>query len=136
MRESPYREPSSVPTVLKLDHVFEALAHPHRRYLLYTLFEETDWALDALAKQIAIWEADDTEDSPTPNEIEHLYISLYHTHVPMLAADDIVDFEEASETITTGPNAEQVLAVLENVGGSTDSQLETHARGEHDEGQT
>lgn len=27
--------------ILELDHVYEALGHPRRRYLCYTLFEDT-----------------------------------------------------------------------------------------------
>lgn len=128
------RDPSSVPQVLELDHVFEGLAHPHRRYLLYTLLEDTEWSLDELATKIAAWENGVSEGRPSEEEIEHIYVSLYHNHVPKLVDDDVIVFERETETITAGPNAEQVLAVLENAGGSTDSRLQEHARGEQNEG--
>ncbi|WP_158058686.1 DUF7344 domain-containing protein [Halorussus halophilus] len=120
-------------SVLELDHVFEALAHPRRRYLLYTLQEDTNWSLSELATKLAGWENDVPEESVGQEEQSRLYVSLYHSHVPKLVDDRVLRFDSDEETIRPGPNAEQVLAVLEGAGASFDSRQESHARGEYNE---
>lgn len=130
------RAPSSLPTILELDHVFEALAHPRRRYLLYTLVEEPEWSLDDLAAKIAAWEQDVPREALRAEDIDRVFIELYHSHIPQLVEDDIVAFDEATRTIRPAANAEQVLNILETAGGSTDSAQEHHARGGHDGGYT
>lgn len=123
----------SPPAVLELDYAFEALSHPHRRYLLYTLFEATEWTLRDLAGKITAWENDVPESTLYDEEVERVYVALYHNHIPKLVEDGIVVFDDTTETIQPGPNAEQVLAVLENAGGSHDSEQEAHARRDPDE---
>lgn len=126
----------TIPRVLELDHVFEALAHPRRRYLLYALQEDAERSLQDLAAMVAAWEQDVPLEAVTDDEAESVYVTLYHNHVPKLVEDGIVDFVEATETIRPAGNAEQVLSVLENAGGSRDSEQEEHARGDRDEGFT
>ena len=116
-----------------MDHVFEALAHPRRRYALYTLLEDTEVSLQDLAEQITAWEDEAPEETLYDDEVEQVYVSLYHNHVQKLVEDGIVEFDEATETIEPGPNAEQVLTVLEASGGSLDSQQEKHARNNTDD---
>lgn len=119
--------------ILETDHAFEALAHPRRRYLLYTLDEATEWTLQELAEKVAAWENDVPESTLYDDEVERVYVSLYHNHVPKLVADGIVVFDEPTETIRPGPHAEQVLTVLEAAGGSHDIEQEAHARSDSDE---
>ena len=115
-----------------MDHVFDALAHPRRRYLLYTLYESQEWTLWELARKVAAWEYDVSDGEPTADRVEPVYLSLYHNHVPKLAADGVVDFSAAEDTITPAENARTVLAVLERAGGVEDSDLEDHAGVAHD----
>ncbi len=123
----------SVPPYLELDHVFEALGHPRRRYLLYTLLDETEWSLWELAGKVAAWEQDLPGDTLAEEQIETVYVGLYHNHVPKLVEDDIIRFREGDELIELGPNAEQVLNALEGVGGRIDVDQEAHARRTFDE---
>lgn len=120
--------------ILELDHVFEALGHPRRRYLCYTLLEATEWTLTDLATKIAAWEQDVPESEVDDEQRERVYVSLYHGHIPKLVHEDVLKFDEESETITPSENAQQVLAALEGLGASLDSNQETHARGEMDGG--
>lgn len=121
------------PSILEIDHVYEALGHPRRRYLCYTLLEDTEWSLADLATKVAAWENDVPEHAVTEAQREAVYVSLYHAHVPKLADEGVVTFDEATETITTAEHAEQVLAALEGMGASLDANQETHARSEIDE---
>lgn len=128
--------PGPIPSVLELNHVFDALAHQRRRYLLYTLLEDEEWSLRELAVKVAAWEQGVSRESVADEEVERVYVSLYHNHVPKLADEGIVEFVEADETIRPATNAEQVLAVLANAGGSSDSEQEAHARRNQNEGFT
>jgi hypothetical protein len=116
--------------ILELDHVYEALGHPRRRYLCYSLLEDTQWSLTDLATTIAAWENDVPEHEVAANQRERVYVSLYHAHVPKLVDEGVIAFDDATETITPAENADQVLAALEGVGASLDSTQETHARGD------
>ena len=121
------------PGILELDHVYQALAHPRRRYLCYTLLEDDEWFLTELAGKIAAWERDASEDAVDECDRERVLVSLYHAHVPKLVDDDIVVFDDTSETIRSAENAEQVLAALEAMGESLDGRRESHARGDTDD---
>jgi hypothetical protein len=124
----------SPPALLELDHVFEALAHPRRRYLLYSLSARPEWEPWELARKVAAWEREESPDSLDEETIERVYVSLQHSHVPMLVENDIVEVDGASGTIRPGSNAAQVLSILENAGGSHDSEQESHAGSDRNEG--
>jgi len=119
--------------VLEIEPVYEALGHTRRRYLCYTLLENTDWSLTDLATKVAAWENDVPEHEVTENQHEEVYVSLYHAHVPKLVDGGVITFDEATETITTAEHADQVMTALEGMGASLDSKQERHARGGMDE---
>lgn len=119
--------------VLEIEPVYEALGNSRRRYLCYTLFEDTEWSLTDLATKIAAWENDIPEHEVTENQRERVYVSLYHAHVPKLVDESVITFDETTETITTAKHAEQVMTALEGIGASLDANQETHARSEMDE---
>jgi hypothetical protein len=116
--------------ILELDHVYDAVGHPRRRYLCYTLLAETEWSLTDLATKIAAWEGDVPEHAVPVRHQETVYVSLYHAHVPKLVEDDIITFDAMSETIRPAENAPQVLHALNGMGASLDASQETHARRE------
>lgn len=120
--------------VLELDFVYEALAHPRRRYIIYSLLSSAQWTLTELATKLVAWERDISDSEVSDFARDEMYISLYHTHVPKLIELDIVEFEKGEgEFVVAGENAVQVLAVLEDAGASLDAAQETHARSDHEE---
>ena len=75
------------PTSRQLDQIFELLRHPHRRYALRHLRNEsTPIGTELLAKHIAKREVDGIE------HIRRVHTALYHTHLPKLADAGIVTF--------------------------------------------
>ena len=130
----PERTSERVPQeVLELDYLYDALAHPRRRYLCYTLLEDAEWSLSDLATKVAAWEADVPEGEVTDTRRERVYVSLYHAQIPRLVDEGVVTFDETRETITAGENATSVLAALRAVGEMLDDGQEEHARGKmHD----
>ena len=119
--------------LLEMEFVFEALAHPRRRYIIYSLHSSTQWTLTELATKLVAWERDIPEEAVTDFDRDEMYASLYHAHVPKLVELDIVEFENGGEVevIVADENAPQVLAVLEGAGASLDAAQETHARSEY-----
>lgn len=114
--------------ILGLNHVFKALSHPRRRYLLYTLIQNgNEERLTDLAAKIAAWEADIPVDEVADAERDRVYVSLYHNHIPKLAENDILDYDEGDETIVRATNTEQVEVVLSGAGASEDTAQESHA---------
>ncbi len=84
----------------ELNETFDLLTHPHRRYALYLLAEESEaLSIGTLATAIATWEADRTGmDGPTEeNAIE---IGLHHSHLPKLEDAGIVTVAENEDSIT------------------------------------
>lgn len=122
------------PTMLEMDHVFDALDHPRRRYLLYTLRTDYKQSLWELARRIAAWEGNVPDVALSEDVVGRVYVSLYHNHVPKLATGGVISFSEAEETIASGSNAEEVMAILDEIGGFKDSNQEAHAQDEHGEG--
>lgn len=122
----------SIPSteVLKLDYVYDALAHPRRRYLCYTLLVGAEWSLTDLSTKIAAWGSDVPEHAVTDEQRKRVYVSLYHAQVPRLVETGVVTFDEANETLSAGENAPEVLTALRSVGTVLDADQEEHATGE------
>ena len=117
---------------LEVDYVYEALAHARRRYLCYSLLEDTRPSLTELATEIVAWEDDVPEEAVTQRHRDRVSVSLYHTHVPTLVDAGVVAFDEVNGTITAAENADEVLAALIGIGGSLESQDDARAGGETD----
>ena len=116
-------------SVLELDEVFEALDHPRRRYLLYTLVNGGNKeALPYLAAKIAAWEQGTDMSEVTDEKQQKVHASLYHSHIPKLTALEIVDYQEKEDIIVRAVNTDQVQAVLDGAGAELDSRQEAHAR--------
>ncbi len=49
-----------------------------------------------------------------------MYVSLYHAHVPKLVEEDVLLFDESTETVAPGENAHQVLLALRGISTGLD----------------
>ena len=108
------------PAVLELPQVYDALSHPRRRYVCHLLSEDDRWSVAELAGRIAAWEAGVPGDAIAEYRRERVAVSLYHSHLPKLAADDVVDFDDATGTVTAAGNADPVLAALDGIAARLD----------------
>lgn len=116
-----------------MDYVYNALAHPRRRYLCYALLVDGAETLPDLATQVVAWERGVPESEVGSEQRNRAYVSLYHAHVPKLVADGVVEFDEFDERVAPGPNAARVLRALEAVGASADADARCHARSKIDD---
>ena len=121
------------PELLEVHYVYEALAHPRRRYLLYTLLEDTEWTLPELATKLVSFEEGIPEESVSEEQRTRMCVSIRHGHVPKLVDLGIVEFDDEAQVIGPAGNAPQVLVALEGIGESLDARQESHARREFHE---
>ncbi|WP_336336572.1 DUF7344 domain-containing protein [Haloarcula brevis] len=129
--------PTPPEAVLEMEYVFETLAHPRRRYLVYSLLSSTEWTLPELATKLVAWEQDIDEEAVTDTDRDDMFTSLYHAHIPKLVDHDIITYRSGDEsTILADVNAVQVLAALEGLGASVDAAQEVHARSDYHGEQT
>mgnify|MGYP006278627233 FL=1 len=106
--------------LLESEHAFEALAHPRHRYLCCALLDDTTRTLPDLATEIAAREDGVPEHAVTESRRQRVYVSLYHVHVPKLADEAVVAFDDVAETVTLAENADRVLTALEGIEASLD----------------
>lgn len=104
-----------VPATLHLDYLYDALAHPRRRYLCYLLSLDEEWTLADVAAAVGAVENDVPASGVSDREYEGVYVSLYHVHVPKLVEDGVVAFDPDTEVVSAGEHADQVLAALEGI---------------------
>lgn len=119
--------------ILRLDYVFQSVANSRRRYLLYTLESKTEWSVTELATELVAWETDTQEQDVSQEEIDRMFASLYHAHIPKLVDEQVIEFDRETETIQPGEYAAQVLTALAGAGASLDNRQEAHARSEMDD---
>lgn len=85
------------------DRVLNALSHVCRRRLLFELYEEVNsgGAESITYPDIPLFEA------------EKRRTALYHSHLPKLEAFGYVEWNEAEETIRTGPRWKEIEPLLD-----------------------
>ncbi|WP_076432939.1 DUF7344 domain-containing protein [Haladaptatus litoreus] len=101
---------------LSKKELLRLLAHPRRRYILHRL-NQTDhpFELQTLARTTAEWEAGMSPETVSAEFIERVRMSLYHKHIPKLAAAGILVFDERSEMVTLDTSSYHFEVVAEAV---------------------
>lgn len=87
--------------------IFDALANPYRRQLLFALFEadpRDDVALDPL-------ELLTQKDTIGNNRATQ--ISMRHTHLPKLDEMGFIEWDQASDECSKGPEWEEITPLLQ-----------------------
>lgn len=82
-----------------LDDTFDALTHPHRRYVLYYLRTHSEGiSVDTLTAVLAnkLEGPSATAGKKTPERIE---IALLHTHLPKLANAGLITFDQNRRSV-------------------------------------
>lgn len=117
------------PDILGSGDIFAVLAHPRRRFLLSVLAIDDQWSLPALATALAAWEHDIDESAVDDRMHDRMYVSLYHTHIPQLEEEGVIQFDEYDEMITPGAHTEDLLAVLDDVSTRLEQRHDAHTEG-------
>jgi hypothetical protein len=84
-----------------VDSVFAILSHFRRRHIIGSLLaSEEPMTLAELAGEVVGRENDIPLDENSAEEIQHVQISLYHTHVPKLVDEQLVHYDHDTGFIT------------------------------------
>ncbi|GAB3672775.1 hypothetical protein GCM10028856_26540 [Halopiger thermotolerans] len=96
-----------------LDAVLSHLASDSRRVLL-TVLREARASMTRRDVAVELLRSADTDLEPDSDAIEDVVASLYHVHLPALAADDLVELDPRTDRVAYAdhPAAEDVFAVL------------------------
>ena len=104
------------------DRLIDCLAERRRRFALQCLDKHgTPMQLADLADEVAVREAGATIDGIDPEVVKCVYMSLYHTHVPKLAAVEAVTYDQERDAVALGEGADAALSLLEDL----ETRLET-----------
>lgn len=95
-----------------VDVTFDLLSHYHRRYALDCLREHGTMSLADLVDEVAARDYGQPPGDIADHDRERVSASLYHTHIPKLAEADMVDYDQATETVTLGAAVEQATPFL------------------------
>lgn len=88
-------------TALSEDALYEVLSARRRRETLHRLDEAGDGIeLADLAERIALDGGSDGGRGSNSAAIQRIHVSLYHVHVPKLAAVNAVEFDRVERTVS------------------------------------
>lgn len=107
-------DPGSVSETLSLDVAFDVLADRRRRHLLDCLREsESPVALGELARDVAARERGPSDADAPPEAVDRVHLTLYHSHVPKLAAADVVEYDRERDLVAPSRGSDRVERVLD-----------------------
>lgn len=115
----------------QLNQVYTALSSSRTRVMVSVLAgREVPMPLADLASDIAALEEDDDGRVPAADLVHRIYASLYHIHVPKLAAIDVVTYDADRNTVALNDTSESTGELLKML-----SQLGTKPTKMHDANQ-
>lgn len=92
-----------------IDTAFECFAYHRRRYALRGLrMHESPMVLADLADEVAVREAEAPLTEIPAEEVKRVYMSLYHTHIPKLADEQFVQYDQERDAVALTERAERV----------------------------
>lgn len=84
----------------------QLLAKEPRRQVIRLMAERPDGTtVDQLRTRL-------TDDDPTGDGADDLFVQLYHVHLPMLAAADVLKYRDSQGEVDRGPRFQAALSVL------------------------
>ena len=97
--------------------LFELLADRQRRRLLFLLCDAESVAVpDGLqSRSAAAMTNGDSSKSPTQTAPNDLAVELHHTHLPKLAAANLIEWDRSTETVRRGPEFAAVEPALDTL---------------------
>lgn len=96
------------------DVLYRILSDRRRRDVLYHLNEREERVeLADLAQAVAVRETGSEEGSVSATDLRRVHVSLYHAHVPKLAAANAVAFDRSERTVALTETGRAIVAELE-----------------------
>ena len=89
----------SADSPVSTDVLLDLLSDFRRRQAILTLVRHDDLSLPDLADEVTVAERDEYLSNIDPDDVLEVYLSLYHTHVPKLAAADLVAYDQDGDHV-------------------------------------
>lgn len=96
-----------------LDANFRALADKHRRIALSRLLQHDELTLADLAELVIEQERGESVTSISDERVKDLYMSLYHTHLPVLEEAGVARYEQEHDLVAKTDQTEALLQTVE-----------------------
>lgn len=100
------------PLQLAEDQFYQALAALQRRRVLYYLLAEEESTVEELATVLGGWNATDTGTMHTSEKWLELRLDLFHNHLPLLAAAELIDYDPDDESVQLASLHPQVTDII------------------------
>ena len=85
---------------MDVDVPFEILAHRRRRFIIVCLDEHgTPMPVSDLADEIATWERGAPLPEISADDVQSIYLSLYHNHIPKMADAGVVEYSQEQDAV-------------------------------------
>lgn len=109
-------EPMQMTDGPSTDVVFDVLGHPHRQALLYCLKKhDRSLPLADAAEQVA----EKLDDRPIPeipaDEVKNIYLILYHSHVPKLGDEGMVEYKQELDMVSLTDRGEKLAEAMDSL---------------------
>lgn len=109
-------------TNLPYDAVCDLLSHEYRRICIVCLATNDQLlTLDRLANEIASYEHKTDSTEIPPLAIQQIQVALDHTHLPRLAAANVIAYDRDNDLIQATEHFDQLYAALSRL---TDNQTD------------
>lgn len=96
-------------TQQNVNTVLELFSHPRRRSVLRGLrMHENPMALADLADEVAIQENEPPLPEISTEEVKRIYLTLYHTHVPKLADEQFIQYDQERDSVALAERSEDI----------------------------
>lgn len=93
----------------------EILSIQRRRYVLYCLYTYTNpMFLPDIAHQVTDWEYDEPVEELLDERL-HVYMSLYHDHIPALEAANLITYSQEEDVVELTERAESLSFDVEQL---------------------
>ena len=91
------------------DVLFSVLADARRRCTLYCLSSYgSPMSLPDVADEVVCWERNADLSEVPPETVKRVYMSLYHTHVPLLVDAGLVAYDQETDSLALRSGFEYV----------------------------
>lgn len=104
--------------------LFDLLADERRRYALACLWEHDGaMTMSDLAEDVAALETEEPRTAIEAEMVQTVATSLYHSHVPKLAAAGVVEYDRDRDMVAASnsdESVERVISLMDSLGGTGD----------------
>lgn len=96
-----------------IDAVFEGFCDRDRRYLLYFLLEHDHVSVQDLGNIVTGWVKANSSEMGHRADRDATLCELRHQHVPLLIESNLIEYDEATESLSVSPRFEAVRSFIE-----------------------